>query len=466
MSLHARNVPAAMDGRFDAPSVNRERAPLLPALLMAAVMVHAFVGERLYVEAGTGGRGLISVSAAVVPALVALYCLFATSSIAGLWRRRAFWLGAGTLNVLMLLLPLLGLVLMGYPSRSLFAATEGAMALAAIAAGYVLRRRTTRAAHIAVALVAVGGFVQVLATLGQSGLVLDAVTQPFLDWDESVRAAFGADQVVAGRAIGTFINPNTLGLAIVLGILYASYAWRGIGRVLAWGGGGIALLLSQSRGAFLALVISTAAVWLVQPAQFRRVRLGRLAGVLIAVGVLLGLAATPLPAAAMRAADGIPVVEAWAERTSSGIQGLTTGYGDENLSTRYDVWAEALEFSAAYPFGTFGPPQMLFGQSIDNEFVRLWCQGGAIALAAFLLVLISAYRLAGQSVEARLAWHSLLALAIASGSAVTLGNPPAALAWVSVGLALGAGGDLPGARRHAQPRVIQAAGPLSANGRR
>jgi hypothetical protein len=320
--------------------------------------------------------------------------------------------------------------------------------------------------QIAVALVVAGGFVQVLPALGQAGLVVNAVTAPFLNWDDAVRAAFGTEQVVAGRAIGTFINPNTLGLAVVFCVLYASYVWRGTGRILAWCGGAIVLLLSQSRGAFLALLLSTAAVWLVEAARFRRLPLGRLAGVLIASGVLLGLMTTPLPAAALRAADGIPMVDVWAERTSSGIRGLTTGYGDENLSTRYDVWAEAVQFSSRYPLGTFGPPQMLFGQSIDNEFMRLWCQGGAIALGAFLLVLITAYRSANQSVEARLAWHSLLALAIASGSAVTLGNPPTALVWVSVGLALGAGGELSRAGRNGQQPVVQTAAPSPSYGRR
>jgi hypothetical protein len=439
-TLKGRSAGRRPSGSFAASRQGRLASWILPGGLAILIVSHGFLADRLYIAAGSGGRGFLSVTAVAIPVFASVCLLMARNrtEVGLLVRTRRFWTRIGFLALVTMTLPVLGVLVMGFPGRSLFASTEGAVAVSAAIGGFILRRRTVRAGAVLATVVGIFCGVQLVAALSQMG-ALPANWLPWMtEWDTRVRVAYGYDQVVSGRAIGTLINPNTMGLAAALGVLYASYFLRGGRRASGVIAGCLAVLLSQSRGALLALVVSTVVVWIAHSLQAKRRGLHAIGLGMIAAGLIVIAGATPAPQLVMEGLERVPGFDVWASRTGSGLRSLAGGDVDESVISRYDAWSEAAEFSKSYPLGTLGPPQLLFTRSIDNDYIRLWCQGSLLGVSAFLLVILSSCRPGQVSRESMFAQHAVLAVAVAAASAIVLGTSPAVLMWLGVGLALGA----------------------------
>ena len=110
---------------------------------------------------------------------------------------------------------------------------------------------------------------------------------------------------------------------------------------------------------------------------------------------------------------------------------------DASLSQRFDFWAGASALSALYPLGTFGPPEMLLGTAVDNDWIRLFLQASIAGFAAMGVMLIGGAIFADRS---RLCGRALTAcsvvLAVCALTQTPLTYPPIALYWLVVGFSI------------------------------
>ena len=193
-----------------------------------------------------------------------------------------------------------------------------------------------------------------------------------------------------GRASGTFKDPNVFGAFLVPALLYAGHLWlerplrRALPMSLLVGLLATALLLSFSRGAWVATVVGLATYWalsLLAACTHRR----RLA--LLGLPVLVALVAGGLVAAALQD-EGIARLAG--ERTA-----LTQSY-DEGAEGRFGGQWSALGLIAESPFGVgalefspaFHPNGMMvpnrsegrgFGDDVHNSYLSMFLNGGWLA---------------------------------------------------------------------------------------
>ncbi len=77
------------------------------------------------------------------------------------------------------------------------------------------------------------------------------------------------------------------------------------------------------------------------------------------------------------------------ERLASGYRIFSSGVSsDANAQGRVSVWLSAIDVYSESPFGTWGPPQLVFGVAPDNEWVSLLLQGGAVYVLTLLIPLV------------------------------------------------------------------------------
>jgi len=194
-------------------------------------------------------------------------------------------------------------------------------------------------------------------------------------------------RVVGTRIGGTLGHPNSLGgyLALLLPVSLMLLLTP-VGSVVKWLGGAsfllgtVALVLTQSRGAWIGYGISIAALAVFsfrsQLVQRRTLVILSLAA-LIPVAALLDVVASRVgtlndPAAQAR----LPLME-----LASNMIGDHTirGVGANNFSTVLDQYL-TIDFSQAWI------------TAVHNKYLLVWAETGAIGLATFLVFLISAVR--------------------------------------------------------------------------
>ena len=234
------------------------------------------------------------------------------------------------------------------------------------------------------------------------------------------------------------MNPNTLGLSSALAFLFGAYILRGVKRIALCVPAFALIVLSLSRGAMFALVLSTVVALLLR--RLTRIPKGP---AWIVTGLLLLVPITPLPQWLEDQSRVIEGAETWTDRLRAGAAAVSRTGHDDNFDARLDAWVDAIAFSKSYPAGTLGPPQRLFGESIDNEYLRLWCQGGGLAVLIFCVGLWYTTRLSSSSREGQLLTHSAALIAFAGGSAAILTTPPIILYWFTLGGTLATRDGLP-----------------------
>ena len=229
---------------------------------------------------------------------------------------------------------------------------------------------------------------------------------PFHNWDLSLQALSGV--LVQTRSSGLYFNPNELGLwagmAALIGWSILPSRLRVPGVTLAVG----TLLLSQSRGASVALVAALCVAVVLAFGQ-RSVSAERAMKALVSLGVVGGLVVVAV------SVIGLPAVT--------------------NLAGRLDYWHAVIALNAFYPWGTWGPPELLLGTAIDSSWFQAFAQGSVPYAAALGVLLLSTVMLL-RSRFGRLLCVLAVFIAVAGLTQTPFGYPPIILYWVLLGSAL------------------------------
>jgi hypothetical protein len=417
-----RSVPAVHDAGLTAP-VSRPGWTVIIVFVIAC----AVVADRLVIGVSTGGRGTLSLLTFVAPAVaMAAVVRNGAALTLGFLRSPVFVFAVAPYLVLTFVLPVLGIMFHGYPERTLIAVNAATTAFSFLVLGATLAPTELRPWRPWIALAIV---LQLLYALGQVVYLARGpgweLFGPFHDWDLSLQAFYGS--FVQARGTGLYFNPNELGL------------WAGVAAILAWTilaprlriiGVTLAvltLLVSQSRGASVALVAA------------------------VAVGAVLGVVRGRASASgATRAALSVCLAVAVAVTVVVAIeptQGLVDRFGallavwaqgpqaDANLAGRLDYWASVLDLNVLYPWGTWGPPELLLGSAVDSSWFQVFAQGSMMYVAALVLLLVAPFGVRSTKFGDALVMLAVL-IAVAGLTQTPFSYPAAFLYWGLLGASL------------------------------
>lgn len=297
----------------------------------------------------------------------------------------------GPMFFLLLFLPAAGVLLGAYGVTSLYSWMVVLVPLAALALTVTARSRVLPFCHAAIV---VHGTYAAGQLMHRLGLLPAAVGGPMRAWDIESQRSLNEAYVIVGRSTGLFINANIFALWGLTALVFAFYYLKGAQRVSGVTLAIIGVLASQSRTGLVCLAVLFV-FWAVRALRDS----GTLSRYLLPTVVFL------LPSLLLSYVLGVwnRLIEGGlANRWSSLFAILGEGVEvDDNLMGRLDSWQLALAYSPTDPrfsFGTLGPPQVQFGNSIDNQFVAFYLQGGVLLLGAFVLALLSPVMLARRGV--------------------------------------------------------------------
>lgn len=402
-------------------------APIRPTLVIPFVLACAVIADRTQIAVSTGGRGALSLLVLAPPlgAMVAVAAYGRDRSLR-FFGHPIFILGVLPYIAMSAILPLLGVIVFGFPERTLIAVTDATTAISFLVIGATLSTRDGRSwtPWLFGAIL-----IQFAYALGQAiyqargpGWELFA---PFHDWDVLLQGQSGI--VVLGRSSGFYVNPNVLGM------------WAGVAAILAWtmlparlrfaatSMAIVTLLLSQSRGATVALACAVIAGVLVSLAQGRMsVSSGSKAAATFGVVALLAGATVVL--------IGIP--GSAVERSGSLLAVLAQGpQADPNLAGRLDYWSAVTALNSIYPWGTWGPPGLLLGTAVDSSWFQAFAQGSVPYAGALGLSLVAALRVGLFRSHHALSMIAVF-VAVAALTQTPFGYAPIVLFWVLLGAGL------------------------------
>jgi hypothetical protein len=408
-------------------------------LLIAFTLTFAILGDRAQIGIATGGRGQLPLMSIAAP-LAALLTMakYGRRQSLGFVASPTFVFTVLPYLVLTALLPVAGVMFNTYPERTLESISAATNALSFLVLGAAMSNDEEPSWRpwllLAMTLQVLYAAGQALYTAGAPGGELFA---PFHAWDLSLQ---DLNTFVQGRSSGLYLNPNELGLwaavTAILGWTVLHSHVRGIAVSLAL----LTLLLSQSRGASVALAAALVVGIVVSVAR-GQVASSRTFKSILSFGF----------AASLAAAAAFLIVPAGAldERFGGLLAVLTEGPGaDPNLAGRIDYWTAVLSLNAAYPWGTWGPPELLLGSAIDSTWFSAFAQGSVpYAFTLGLLLLAAAWVSRGP--YGRALRVVAVAVAVAGLTQNPFGYPVIVLFWVLLGAAL------------SSPRLGIVAAPLS-----
>jgi O-Antigen ligase len=397
------------------------------SLLIAFLLGSAVLGDRVAVSVSTGGRGVLEIVAIVAPlAAAATVARHGSLRSLGFLASPVFVFGVAPYLALTAVLPVLGVMFNGFPVRTLWSITGATTALSFLVIGSGLTssddRWWRRWLLLAIVLQLVYATAQTVYVTRGPGWELFT---PFHQWDLSVQMLFG--ELVQARATGFYHNPNELGLwagvAVVLSWTMLPPRLRGVGVSLAL----LTLLLSQSRGAAVALVavLVAGAVLSVARGQagpatwFRAVLSFGFAG-LVAAAVVLALE----PSGTLTG------------RFGALLNVLTQGpTADPNLAGRLQFWAAVVNLNAVYPWGTWGSPEMFLGTAVDSSWFVAFAQGSVPYVASLALLIFAPLAVRDPRFGRTLLLSSAL-VGVAALTQTSLGYPATFVFWALLGSGL------------------------------
>lgn len=127
------------------------------------------------------------------------------------------------------------------------------------------------------------------------------------------------------------------------------------------------------------------------------------------------------------------------ERFKSGIEVFLYGVSaDQNFLTRVEVWKQSLGLFKKYPLGTFGPPELILGTAVDNDWIRLLLQGGIMYVASFLIMIFAGILIpkSSESKVGKFLLYMSLTLPVVAISETPTIYIPMAIYWFGLGLFL------------------------------
>jgi hypothetical protein len=403
------------------------RAATHRTILIPGVIFFAVAADRLQISVSTGGRGALPLLDLIAPpAAILTVAAYGPQRSLRYLGSRVFLLGILPYVALSGVLPFLGVMFYGYPVRTLLSATGLTTALSLMTIGAALSDSDKRvwAPWVFTAIVA-----QFLYAVGQAIYLARGpgweFFGPFHDWDLSLQALNGV--FVQGRSSGLYFNPNELGLwagmAAIIGWLVLPSRLRVLGVTLAVG----TLLLSQSRGASVALVVAVFVAVVLVMAQ-GRISTGQVMKALVSLGVVGGLLVIAVSVIGLPA-DAL-------QRFTSLLAVLSQGpQADANLAGRLNYWQAVTALNAFYPWGTWGPPEFLLGTAIDSSWFQAFAQGSVPYAAALGVLFISALTLVRSRYRGLLCVLAVF-IAVTGLTQTPFGYPPIVIFWVLLGSAL------------------------------
>lgn len=393
------------------------------------------LNERVFVQIATEGRGILPVFPFLV-VLVAAICMVSrrTKSTTKVFTHKHMLLWYWPVCLLSVLLPILGIMLYDYPQRTVLTAFTGLVTVAMLALGGVAHLCADWLSRVGqLCLMGCIAF-QFAYSLAQLILLKAQNMHQWLGavrtWDIEIQSQYSASYVMVGRSTGLFINPNHLGFWSVMLFFTSVVYMRGWPRLLAVLGCLGCLMLSQSRGATLAL-LGGMLVWLAHLCVARgRHLVQKLTFISLVVGSAF-IVALALPSGSPweSYAEWLPV-----DRFERGFASLVDSNAvDPSVDGRIEVWRNAYAFFWSYPFGTLGEPQFLFAQSIDSDLVRATLQGGPLFLLAVVIPYIFGItRILEGKVGLLLAMYAAVIL-VAAMTSHPLAYPVTGLYWLLSG---------------------------------
>jgi len=403
-------------------SISRRGTLLIPFVVGCAVL-----GDRVVVGLSTGGRGALGLVSIMAP-LVALATIarYGAKRSLGFLARPAFVWAIAPFLVLTAVLPVFGVMFYAFPERTLLAITGSTTALSFLVIGAALSSREEgswwRWLLLAIAL-------QLLYATGQAIYLARAagweLFTPFHQWDLSMQALYGA--LIQARGTGLYFNPNELGLwagvAVILAWTMLPPRIRSLGITLAV----VTLILSQSRGAVVALLVALAVggVWSVARGRMSRS---------MAIRTVLSFAVVALVVTVVVAAIG-PSRD-FVTRFGALLDVVTQGpRADVNLAGRLDYWSAVMDLNVLYPWGTWGPPEMILGTAVDSSWFRAFSQGSVPYVASLALLLAAPYALRDSRFGRGLVLVAVV-VAVAGLTQTPVDYPVIYLFWVLLGAGL------------------------------
>jgi hypothetical protein len=421
-SRGVRSRPSAPDAGGTAPG-----AELGLTVIILFVMACSVVADRTVIGVSTGGRGVLELLTFGAPAVaLVVIARYGSARTLGFLRSPVFVLAVAPYLVLTFVLPVLGIMFNGYPERTLIAVNEATTAFSFLVLGAALatteRRRWRPWIVLAIVL-------QLLYALGQMVYLARGpgweLFGPFHDWDLSLQAFYGS--FVQARGTGLYFNPNELGL------------WAGVAAILAWTiltprlrlvGVTLAvltLLVSQSRGASVAL-LAAAAVGVVL--AFVRGRTSASGAARAALSVGLATAVAVAVVVALEPSRGL--VDRFGALLAVWAQGPRA---DANLAGRLDYWSSVIDLNVLYPWGTWGSPELLLGSAVDSSWFEVFAQGSVLYVGALVLLLVAPFALRHTRFGDALVLMAVL-IAVAGLTQTPFGYPVLFLFWVLLGAGL------------------------------
>lgn len=393
-------------------------------LAVGAVVLLALFDQRLVIVAETGGRGAIPASTFVLPLLAAVLVLrFGPAPLAGIVSGRGLpW---APYLLLTAVLPIVGVAIGAFPERAAFGAIEVIVAITTMTIGgatvvAMAGDEPPWSGWLVVASLALFGYA-LAQWLYLTGVVTGSPWSIVRGWDLETQSRLG--EIVLGRSASFYANPNVLGFGAAM-LVVLGFHLHGAARTLVAMAGIGALLLSESRGAMLALASAGLFIGVRRAVSGATISRAAVAALVVMIFVVLA------------ELGGLTDLHVF-DRLIIGLAALTGGGADPSVTGRADQWASAVRLLETHPLGTFGPPEMVLGGAIDNGWIRVLVQGGALYTGALLLMLVRGIVLGarGDADASRLGAVSLL-IAIAAASQVPLGYPPILIYWLLVGVAI------------------------------
>lgn len=439
--MNRQFAPSVAHGQIRSKaSGGRVNGPLFAMFLMG----YFGLSDRVHLSLATGGRGLLPLFPLALPLVVlAGGVMPGTGRDLRVLRARRFWLAGGLYALMATLLALAAVADPAYSFRSILSVIEAITIVSFVLMGSAVARGGPRVerqlTRTIAALVVVHALAAVLQFLQASGIHQDGLTEALAAWDQSTQLDYSESYVIVGRSVGLFVNPNTLGFWAVLGYWAALCLMKGYERRVIAGCSLIALVLSQSRGALAALLASLAAetiATLARNVAHGQIRSEKLRQVLM-IGAVAALIGGTLWALEPGLPLQVPILSSMQERYRGGLSVIGAGVSaDENLQARVAVWKDAVTFVQDRLFGTKGPPQVIFGASIDNEYVRALLQGGPLFLVLLIMTITSLLLSPSSGAWNRFVARAGLAVAIVAWTALPIGALPMGMVWLALGVAL------------------------------
>ena len=148
---------------------------------------------------------------------------------------------------------------------------------------------------------------QAVLAITQMAAIIPGVSSSWLvstihEWDISSKMNLNSEAIVAARATGAYLNPNTLGFSAMTSFWASALFLRGFAQKYALAASLLTLVLSVSRGSIVAVVISGMIFILLQALNRRN-------------GSLRGQSKTVLLALAVAAIIGVLQLALWMRAT-------------------------------------------------------------------------------------------------------------------------------------------------------